>query len=410
MFFKTSDESNWTEGLVQFSMVVFCLAILAFRAPLPLLPHGFPPMAISTYSTSSTTPSYSLAKSIKTTRGLRRLTHEPVAVSTRSRRVVPYVNIPLLSQLAANELLVIGLSSIFPGMNGFEALAERAHFGLVNVPLGVIAALPLIIINIYLENSEAPVFYNLNLSTELLVARLFGIFSQPVTALAFSVGLSILTGAAEETLFRGQLLPAFAGFTGSANLAAVTTTFMFAIGHMNLRYPASWRSSENLATLLVHFVSGLYFSALYLWTGDLAPPILAHVVYDSFVLYSTHLKVCTQLEYARKKSRLPGASAAEQAVGSSLNTFDAKDLESQLRFTFYLMDGNRDGLISRKELRIGLYSFGAQLTRGESKELMREIDDDQSGMLDYREFAAAVKERDGAIQRRIKQSLLGVRS
>ena len=74
------------------------------------------------------------------------------------------------------------------------------------------------------------------------------------------------------------------------------------------------------------------------------------------------------------------------------------------------MDGNRDGLISRKELRIGLYSFGAQLTRGESKELMREIDDDQSGMLDYKEFASAVKERDGAIQRRIKQSLLGVRS
>ena len=247
MFFnKTSDESNSTEGPVQFSMVVFCLAMLAFRAPLPLLPHGFPPMAISTYSTSSTTPSYSLATFIKTTRGLRRLTHEPVAVSTRPRRVVPYVNIPLLSQLAANELLVIGLSSIFPGMNGFQTLAERAHFGLVNVPLGVIAALPQIIINIYLENSEAPVFYNLNLSTELLVARLFGIFSQPVTALAFSVGLRIFTGAAEETLFRGQLLPAFAGFTGSASLAAVTTTFMFAIGHLNLRYPVSWRSSENL--------------------------------------------------------------------------------------------------------------------------------------------------------------------
>ncbi|CAK9044583.1 Calcium-dependent protein kinase 2 (PfCDPK2) [Durusdinium trenchii] len=81
--------------------------------------------------------------------------------------------------------------------------------------------------------------------------------------------------------------------------------------------------------------------------------------------------------------------AALQVIASSL---DDKQIQA-LRETFQALDENGDGLLTAAELKAGLEKGGLKDIPGDLQEIMRSIDADGSGVIDYTEFLAATLDR-----------------
>jgi membrane protease YdiL (CAAX protease family) len=97
--------------------------------------------------------------------------------------------------------------------------------------------------------------------------------ANPARSLAFR-GLAVTVVAwAEETLWRGVLLGVLAA--RSAVFALVLSTAGFAAAHV---YGQGWTA------LRTHALTGVTFGALYVVTGSLAAAIVAHAVYNLFVV------------------------------------------------------------------------------------------------------------------------------
>merc|ERR1712125_316244 len=82
-----------------------------------------------------------------------------------------------------------------------------------------------------------------------------------------------------------------------------------------------------------------------------------------------------------------------------------EDWLKEAKQAFYLMDTNRDGELSRKELRIALYSYGINLSRVESEEIKEAADKDGSGLIDFDEYLEFVGPT-GSRFRAVKNTLL----
>lgn len=79
--------------------------------------------------------------------------------------------------------------------------------------------------------------------------------------------LALVAPVTEEALFRGLLLPAFAGRWGRWP-ALVLSSALFALFHFNV-----WQA-------LPAFLAGLYLGHLYLATGSLLAPVVAHGLFN----------------------------------------------------------------------------------------------------------------------------------
>ena len=89
------------------------------------------------------------------------------------------------------------------------------------------------------------------------------------TALACTAGVS------EEFLYRGFVFAAFIRVFENATFlalfaAVVISSALFATGHLY----QGWRG------ILTTFVVGILFSSLRIWSGNLAPPVAAHIAVD----------------------------------------------------------------------------------------------------------------------------------
>jgi len=69
-----------------------------------------------------------------------------------------------------------------------------------------------------------------------------------------------------------------------------------------------------------------------------------------------------------------------------------EDSLTQLKEEFILMDTNKDGTLSIKEIREGMSKSGAKLP-ADFEKLVEEVDNDGSGSIDYTEFLAATLDR-----------------
>ena len=70
------------------------------------------------------------------------------------------------------------------------------------------------------------------------------------------------------------------------------------------------------------------------------------------------------------------------------------------------MDTNMDGELSRKELRIALYSYGIYLSRVESKKVEWAADADGSGTIDFDEYLDFIGPS-GSRYKAVRYTLLG---
>ena len=320
-----------------------------------------------------------------------------------SNKVV--LNTGLVRQTVLNQAL-LGLT-IWQGGIGSQVLARDASFMPSALLLGVVGVVPLVALSRFIETSESRAFADLNLSTNLLMLRYFGDKSQPLVAFVTSAGIAGLTGLVEETNFRGALIPQLVEKTGGdLPLAVALSTLIFAVLHVNpLGIFNGKEAAQDAAVLLCYqILTGSVFAALYVFTGNLAVPIVAHALFDFYVFFFTHLHVTTQMEYAANEASMP---VAGRGVEAKWKAERGEKFITGCKETFYLADTNRDGVLSREELRIALYSYGIRLSKDESEIVTSDADTDESGAIDFGEFLDYVGPS-GNPSRAIKGSLLGV--
>ena len=306
--------------------------------------------------------------------------------SSSSSSLVGSLNLPLIGRNFANQAL-IG-STIWTGGIGYQLLQQNAHLGPASVALGLVGLLPLLALSRTIEESESYLASGLNLSTNMAVLRLFGPTPQPIAAFVASAVLAGVTGLAEEVTFRGQLIPVLANRVGDGDVmvGAVLSTLLFAVLHTNLLGFAKGVDAtlDNATLLALQVVNGGIFAGLYLATGNLAVPIIAHALYDFYIFYKTHLvDVAGQLEYSAKSE---STSTMSPEVEQKWIEERGEAFVQGVKKAFYLMDTNRDGVLSRKELRIALFAYGINLSKMESEQVTNVADLDDSGSIDLDEF------------------------
>ena len=353
---------------------------------------------------------------------------------TKSISPTTTVNFPLVTQNLANQALV-GFQ-IWTGGRGFTVLSEETHIGIGALILGIVGVIPMLALSRAIETSESPIVLGLNLSTNMAVLRLFGSTSQPVVAFLVSLLMATSTGIVEETVFRGQCkffllrpilysfsssglgltnvflcsaLPAFAVSAGNGDVltGAVLSTLLFAVLHTNpiAFFKGKDAFIDNFALLILQIINGGTFALLYLLTGNLAVPIITHTLYDLYIFYKTHIvDVAGQMEYAEEEALMPICSS--NSIENKWVGQYGEDWFKKARESFYLMDTNRDGELSRKELRVALYSYGIDLSKVESEEVKEVADTDGSGSIDFDEYLEFIGPT-GSTFKAVRNTLLG---
>lgn len=141
-----------------------------------------------------------------------------------------------------------------------------ARADLWSVALGIVAGLVLLAGAVAVTESALPFAVRMRQDID----RLLGLF-RGATIGDFLL-ISILAGLGEEALFRGVIQGGLADFTGTP-IAVVIAAAAFGLAHF-----ISW------AYVAFAFGLGLLFGALYLWSGNIAVPIIAHAAYDFVAL------------------------------------------------------------------------------------------------------------------------------
>jgi len=287
-------------------------------------------------------------------------------------------------------------------------LSRDANF-LEAFGLGVVGSLPLLFLSQKIERSESPLVGTLNLSTEITMLRIFGSEPRPTLALAVSLFLACLTGLVEEVTFRGEALPVLAqwsvdhlGVGNGIPWGTALSTLLFAALHVNPKGLFGGRDAavDALVLFALQICTGGTFALLFLVTHNLAVPIVAHSIYDFYTFYKTHLEVTTQMEYA-------STLRPRGEVGKKWKTERGEEFVREAGETFYLMDKNQDGVVSRKELRVALFSYGVNLSKMESLEVLKAADADESGEIDFNEFLEFID--GGSPNKAVQGALLGAR-
>jgi membrane protease YdiL (CAAX protease family) len=149
------------------------------------------------------------------------------------------------------------------GLDPWEDLRPGAR-GLL---LGILATAPLTLILVLCEwESIRPLRRIREILEELILPLLRG---RSVLALALISGAA---GLGEETLFRGLLQDGLAGRLGSIP-ALILASILFGLLH-----------ALTAAYAVIAGLIGLYLGAIYLGTGDLTVPVVAHGLYDLIAL------------------------------------------------------------------------------------------------------------------------------
>ena len=324
----------------------------------------------------------------------------------------PRVNLGLVASQTANQVL-IG-STIFTGGLSYQVLTHHASFDPSGVALGILGLIPLLAFSNKVETSESPLVAGLNLSTNAALLRMFGNTRQPVVAFGVSAFLAGLTGLVEETLFRGQLMPVLTEWSKQSMsldagsgvfFGAAVSTLIFAALHANLTslFRGKEAIQENLVLLAFQMVTGAIFASLYLATGNLAVPIVAHALYDFVTFYKTHLDVTGQIQYAAQERLMP---SAEYDVEKKWEEERGESFVSDARELFYLMDKNQDGVLSRKEFRVALFKYGINLSKEDSETVTETADLDGSSFIDFGEFLEFVGPQ-GTTEKAVKYAIVG---
>jgi uncharacterized protein len=141
------------------------------------------------------------------------------------------------------------------------------HWSALDLFLGIAATAPLLCGFVLLMKATHPAFGNIRAFLENGIRPAMRGWTLPQLAV-----ISILAGVCEETLFRAVLQGALTEDFGPG-LALVMAAAVFGVCH--------WVT--HTYALLAALV-GVYLGGIWLWTGNLLVPIVAHALYDFVAL------------------------------------------------------------------------------------------------------------------------------
>ncbi len=110
----------------------------------------------------------------------------------------------------------------------------------------------------------------------------------PRVLLALVPAAVLVTGPAEELLYRGVVQSRLVTAFGTATAVAVASV-IFALVHVPAYAAGAGLDASLLTTLALLFVLGAVLGAAYEYTGNLAVPMLAHGFYNAVVYGSSYL-------------------------------------------------------------------------------------------------------------------------
>jgi uncharacterized protein len=144
---------------------------------------------------------------------------------------------------------------------------------LLTLPLGVLAGL------LDLVEDRFPALQDVSTATQRSVLALLGGEFKPVIAITTSLALGCVAGLGEEMLFRGVFQYELASRFGQTIAIAASSLIFGALHAVTPLYAL-------LATL-----ASVYFGAIYVWSSNLAVPIVTHAFYDLVALLFAHWTV-----------------------------------------------------------------------------------------------------------------------
>ena len=142
----------------------------------------------------------------------------------------PVVNKAMVRSIIINQI-VVGYSIWLTNGDGRQLLSAT-NFDPTSLVVGAAGGLAVIAVGRFIEKSPNPLFAELNLSTNMLVLRLFGPRPQPIVAGVVSLVIATLVALTEETVFRGVVTSRLAENLGALP-GAGCAILLFALGHIN---------------------------------------------------------------------------------------------------------------------------------------------------------------------------------
>jgi len=153
-------------------------------------------------------------------------------------------------------------------------LADQFTFSNSTLLYGVLGAAPLLLLNFSLKYffGESSWFLEIEKLTQDTCKNLFGLENNALKLVIGALMLAVAAGSGEEMLFRGVLQRSISDIGGNfVGLGVASIIF----GVLHFLTPAY---------ALIATASGFYFGWLYLFSGNLLVPILAHSFYDFIAL------------------------------------------------------------------------------------------------------------------------------
>ncbi|MBI4326470.1 MAG: CPBP family intramembrane metalloprotease [Chloroflexi bacterium] len=148
-----------------------------------------------------------------------------------------------------------------------QPLPANLHWSLNDAALGIAAAIPMFLLLRGLLRSSHRSLVPTRVFLETVVRPVFGQWS-----LAQLILISILAGVCEEILFRGVLQAGLTGPIGPAWALAVTSG-LFGLCHL-----ITWMYA------VIAGLMGAYLGFLFLGSGNVLAPMVAHALYDFVAL------------------------------------------------------------------------------------------------------------------------------
>jgi membrane protease YdiL (CAAX protease family) len=145
--------------------------------------------------------------------------------------------------------------------------ADRLRFDFWSILVGVGATLPMLLLFLVMLRWPIGPLRGIKNFMDTIIRPLMDTCSD-----VDLLGISVLAGVGEEMLFRGLVQDLFAGWL-PLWLAVVLASLLFGIMH----------AVTPAYAVLAAFI-GAYLGVIYLYTGNLLAPIIAHGLYDFIVL------------------------------------------------------------------------------------------------------------------------------
>jgi CAAX protease family protein len=160
------------------------------------------------------------------------------------------------------EVALLGVAAIV-GLAFDYRIFQDLWWRPMDLVWGIVATGPMLLGYAWLLRSSADFAADIRRFFEHVVRPIFGPWSVPQLAI-----ISLLAGLCEEVLFRGALQGGLSRLTG-APPALVVSSVAFGLAHPVSKY-----------YMIAATVVGLFLGGLFIATGNLLAPIVAHALYD----------------------------------------------------------------------------------------------------------------------------------